>query len=294
MLDRRAFLTALPPTALAGRAFAAATPDFAAIERAAGGKLGVHVIDTATGATLGWRADSRFPFCSSFKAPLAAFVLWKAERGLLDLQAPVRYGEADLVGWSPVTRKHLAEGALPTRALCAAAVDYSDNGAANLLLAQVGGPGALTVWMRRTGDSAFQLTHNEPKLNYSKFGDPFDTTTPRAMAESFRRLALGDVLRPASRAQWVDWLRANTTGDKRLRAGLPAAWRVGDKTGTMDEGPWCSTVDIALAWPPSPVSSGRAPLVIAGFVTDHRDTGVGEKTLAEVARQVKTWASAHG
>ncbi|WP_174301589.1 class A beta-lactamase [Caulobacter sp. S45] len=288
-LDRRALLAAAPALILAAPVAAfAATPDFAALERATGGKLGVFVLDTGSARTLAWRADSRFPFCSSFKAPLAAFVLWKAERGALHLDQPVPYDEADLVGWSPVTRAHVAQGVLTVRELCAAAVDYSDNGAANLLLRLVGGPQALTAWMRQAGDPAFQLSHPEMQLNHSRFGDAIDTTTPRAMAESFRRLAFGDVLRPASRTRWIDWLVANTTGDKRLRAGLPAGWRVGDKTGTWNEG-WFSTVDIAVAWPPS-----RPPLVIAGFVTDHPSTAAGEAALAEVARQVGVWEQARG
>jgi beta-lactamase class A len=288
MTTRRALLAAAPLLAAPALARAAAPPNFAAIERACGGELGVFAIDTATGAAAGWRADSRFPFCSSFKAPLAALVLWKAERRDLSLDQPVHYSEADLIGWSPVTRQHVAQGVLTIRALCAAAMDQSDNGAANLLLKTVGGPSALTAWMRRSGDDAFSLAHTEMELNHSHFGDAADTTTPRAMAESFRRFAFGDVLTPASRAQWIDWLVANTTGDKRLRAGLPRGWRVGDKTGTWNEG-WFSTVDIALAWPP-----GRAPLVIAGFITDHPSTQAGEAALAEVARQVAAWAAGRG
>ena len=288
MIGRRALLAAAPWLALAGRAAAAATPDFAAIERASGGKLGVYVIDTGSGRTLAWRADSRFPFCSSSKAPLAAFVLSRVDHGLLRLDQPVRYTAADLLSYAPVTKAHVAQGFMPLGALCAAAVEYSDNTAANLLLKVVGGPGALTAWMRTIGDGAFQLSHNEPALNYSHFGDARDTTTPRAMAVSFRRFAVGDVLSPRSRVLLSGWLVANTTGAKRLRAGMPAGWRVGDKTGTWNEG-WFSTVDVAVAWPP-----GRAPLLIAGFVTDGTSTQTGEQALADVARQVAGWAAAHG
>ena len=289
IIDRRILLLAGPLLALAARASAAA-PDFAAVERATGGRLGVCVIDTGSGATLAWRADDRFPFCSSFKAPLAAFVLWKVERGELRLDGPLPFEASDLVAssYAPITRPRLAGPPMTVAALCAAAVEYSDNIAANAILRRVGGPAALTAWMRRVGDAGFQLTHTEPLLNRSRFGDAADTTTPRAMAESFRRLAFGPVLTPASRARWSGWLLANTTGDKRLRAGLPASWRVGDKTGTWNEG-WFSTVDIAIAWPP-----GRAPLVISGFVTDHPSTEAGETALAAVARQAAAWAQAHG
>jgi beta-lactamase class A len=250
----------------------------AAIERQSGGKLGVFAIDTGTGRTLAWRADQRFPFCSGFKAPLAAFVLAKADRGDLRLDQPVAYGAADMTStYAPITRQHVAEGAMTVEALCAAAVEYSDNIAANLLLRETGGPAALTGWMRATGDAAFELSHNEPKLNLSRLGDAHDTTTPRAMASSFRRFALGDVLSPASRVKFSGWLLANTTGAQRLRAGLPKDWRVGDKTGTWNEG-WFSTVDVAVVWP-----SQRPPWVIAGFVTDHASTVAGETALADVA-----------
>ena len=294
-LDRRRLLAAAPALALARPTLAQATgPDFAAIEGASGGKLGVFVMDTGSGRTLDWRGDSRFPFCSSFKAPLAAFVLWKADRGELRLDQPVRFAASDLTSsYAPITRPHLAEGAMSLEALCVAAVEHSDNIAANALLRTVGGPDVLTAWMRAHGDDSFQLSHSEPLLNHSRFGDATDTTTPRAMGRSFRRLALSDVLSPASRARWTGWLVANTTGDARLRAGLPATWRVGDKTGTWNEG-WFSTIDIALAWPPNLGLIARAPLVVSGFVTDHRSTAAGEAALAEVARQATAWALARG
>lgn len=293
-LHRRALLAlALPALALsgalAGSAVAGIAPDFAAIERATGGKLGVFVLDTGSSHTLAWRADERFPFCSSMKAPLAAYVLYKVDRGDLRLDQRIRYGQADLLSYyAPITRKHLSQGAMTVEALCAAAVDYSDNIAANLLLRETGGPAALTAWMRTSGDQAFQLTNTEPKLNRARLGEAQDTTTPRAMAASFRRFALGDRLSPASRALFTDWLVANTTGDKRIRAGLPAGWRVGDKTGTWNEG-WFSTIDIAIAWPP-----GRAPVILSGFVTDHPSTAAGEAALAEVARQTAAWITARG
>jgi len=284
----RRMLLATAPVLLKPKITLAAEPDFARIERQSAGKLGVFAVDTATGRTLAWRADQRFPFCSCFKAPLAAFVLSKVDRGELRLDQPVSYGAADVLSsYAPITRQHLADGAMTVEALCAAAVDYSDNIAANLLLRETGGPAALTAWMRATGDTAFELRHNEPKLNLSRLGDAHDTTTPRAMASSFQRFALGDVLSPASRTRFTAWLVANTTGGRRLRAGLPEGWRVGDKTGTWNEG-WFSTIDAALVWPP-----GRAPWIIAGFVTDSANTAAGETALAQVGALVAE-AFAHG
>ena len=286
LVTRRALLKAVPALALTSRCMAL-TPalDFATIERESGGKLGVFVLETKTGRTQAWRPDERFPFCSSFKAPLAAFVLWKTDHQELRLSDDVYYDAADLLPYAPVTRAHVAEGRLSVAELCAAAVQLSDNTAANLLLRQTGGPDALTAWMRSQGDPAFCLSDTEPKLNLARIGDIKNTTTPRAMAESYRRFVFGDVLTRTSRNKLASWLVANTTGDKRLRAGLPATWRIGDKTGTFNEG-WFSTVDVGVAWP----GSGSS-LVIVGMLTDTPDTRRAENALAQVGHEAAAWHS---
>ncbi|MFC7208647.1 class A beta-lactamase [Comamonas endophytica] len=190
------------------------------------------------------------------------------------------YGQADLLSYAPVAREHAGRGFMTVQALCAAAVELSDNTATNLLLKLTGGPQALTAWMRSQGDPEFDLSDNEPGLNLARFGDRRNTTTPRAMCASYRRFAFADALAPASRERLRAWLIASPTGAKRLRAGLPSNWQAGDKTGTFN-GPWFSTIDVAIAMPPE-----RAPIVIAAFVTDTPDTATAERAMVEVARKV--------
>lgn len=259
----------------------------AAIEDGFDGRVGVFAIDTADGATLGRRADERFPMCSSFKAVLAAAVLARsqAQPGLLAEQ--VHYTRADLLAHSPVTERHLVQG-MTVAALCEATVQTSDNAAANLLLARVGGPAGLTAFMRRIGDAQFRLDRWELELNSSLPGDPRDTTTPRAMAQSLQRLVLGDALGPAQRAQLADWMRGTVTGAQRIRAGLPAGWAVGNKTGTSGVGAYGSAIDVAVAWPP-----GRAPLVLAVFTTRHAAGAPAlDAPIAQAARVAAEWTAA--
>ncbi|MDN7999231.1 class A beta-lactamase PEN-A22 [Burkholderia multivorans] len=234
---------------------------FAALERAAGGRLGVCAIDTATGRRALHRADERFPFCSTFKAMLGAAVLAQsvAHPGLL--QQRVTYGRSDLVNYSPVTERHVDTG-MTVAELCAATIQYSDNTAANELMKRIGGPAAVTAYARSIGDDTFRLDRWETELNTALPGDLRDTTTPAAMAASLRVLVLGDALPAAQRAQLIEWLRGNKVGDKRIRAGVPTAWRVGDKTGTGDYG---TTNDAGVLWPPS-----RAPIVLAVYYTQAR------------------------
>lgn len=238
-----------------------AAPRFAALERAAGGRLGVAAIDTHNGNLLEYRAEQRFAFCSTFKLMLTSAVLRRSatEAGLL--QQRLRYAKSDLVAYSPITEDHLDEG-MTVHDLCAAAMEYSDNTAANLLIKLLGGPAAVTGFARAIGDRTFRLDRWETELNTAIPDDPRDTTTARAMMHSLQAVALGEALAQPQRDQLQQWLLANTTGDERIRAGVPAGWRVGDKTGSGNYG---VSNDIAVLWPP-----GRQPIVLVVYFSQPR------------------------
>ena len=230
----------------------------AALEASAHGRLGMAAFDTVDGSRLDYRSDERFPFCSTFKLMLVAAILARAAGQIALLDQRLHYRKSDLAHYSPISEKHVADGMTVTE-LCAAAIQYSDNTAANLLMKILGGPAAVTAFARTLGDIEFRLDRWEPELNTAIPGDFRDTTTPAAMAHSLQRLTLGEVLTPLLRAQLLGWLRGNTTGNTRIRAGVPASWQVGDKTGTGDYG---STNDVAILMPPN-----RAPLFLALYFT---------------------------
>jgi len=254
-------LSALPALAAQGKT----TPDrgkaqLAALEQSAGGRLGLFALDTAHGAELSFRATERFPVCSTGKLFAISAILKRSEHDAALLSRRVVYGREDVEksGYAPITRQHVATG-MTVAALCAAAMQYSDNAAMNLLMRQLGGPAVVTAFARSIGDATFRLDRWEPELNSAIPGDVRDTSTPAAMAASLRRLALGAALAPEQRGQLVAWMKGNTTGDKRLRAGVPAGWVVGDKTGTGDYG---TSNDLGVLGPP-----GRAPIVVAAYFT---------------------------
>jgi beta-lactamase class A len=247
--DRRTLLAALPGLILAPRAQAAAGPPppaLAAYERASGGRVGLYARNLQSGATLAWRADERFVMCSTFKASAAACTLARVDRGQERLDAVVPFGPADLMDYAPAAKAHVGEGGMTVEAMCQAAVELSDNTCANALLHRLGGPAALTAFWRAAGDGVTRLDQDEPMLNRTPLGRPENTTTPRAMAGVLQRLVLGDTLKPASRARLTEWMVNCKTGDKRLRAGLPRTWRIGDKTGNNGKD---AAGDIAVAWP---------------------------------------------
>ena len=249
----------------------------AAIEQHVAGRLGVAVLDSGSGRRIEHRSAERFPMCSTFKFLLAAAVLQRVDLKQERLERRIAYGRSDLLEYAPIARQRVQEGGMSLSDLCAAAVEYSDNTAANLLLKVLGGPGAITRYAASLGDPVTRLDRTEPTLNEALPGDERDTTSPSAMLNNLRAVLLGKALSPASREQIQGWLIANTTGDSRLRAGLPAGWKAGDKTGTGERG---STCDIAILWPP-----GRSPILVAAYLTDSTAPAAERNAaLAEVGR----------
>jgi beta-lactamase class A len=229
-------------------------------ETALGARVGAAVLDTANGETWGYRADERFPLDSTHKAFACAALLAKVDAGEIALDRSVSIAVADLVANSPITEK-LTAPQKPTLAdMCAAALAVSDNTAANVVLAALGGPAGVTAFFRRLGDSTSRLDRTETALNEATPGDPRDTTTPAAVVADLDKILLGDVLKPASRARLTDWMKGDRVAAPLLRAALPPGWTIADKTGAGGHG---SRGIVAVIWPP-----GRAPLVAAVYISE--------------------------
>lgn len=251
----------------------------AALERKHGGRLGVAILDTGNGRRAGHRADERFLMCSTFKLLAVAAVLARVDRGVEQLDRRIVFGKESVLAWAPVTTHRVGAPGMSVAELCQAATTVSDNTAANLLLASLGGPAAVTSYVRGLGDPLTRLDRIEPELNVGAPGDVRDTTTPNAMLADLRALLLGNALSATSRRQLAEWLRATRTGADKLRAGVPGDWQVGDKTGSGAHG---ESNDIAIIWPPQ-----RKPLLVTAYYTAASADGTGrDAVLAEVGRIV--------
>jgi beta-lactamase class A len=235
---------------------------FAELERASGGRLGLFAFNTATGEQAGYRANERFALCSTFKAILVAAVLYRAGKSdaLLAKRLAVSAAATAQAGYSPITSQRVGRS-MTVAELSAATLQYSDNAAANLLLNELGGPSAVTDFARLLGDEIFRLDRIEPYLNSAEPGDERDTTTPAAMGETLHKLLISNGLPALQHDRFENWLKGNTTGDKRLRAGVPVGWNVGDKTGT---GSYGTTNDIGILYPPE-----GAPWIVAVYFTQN-------------------------
>lgn len=290
-LDRREVVAgglALAGLAAGGcstRPVASKTPDFAsrlrAIESASGGTLGAEFLDVATGRSNGINTDVRFAHASSFKLSLAAMLLARHAARQEDADRLVRWTESEMMRPDSFTRPNLATGA-SLRELARATQTTSDNPAANIILRELGGPGALTQFWRSIGDDVSRLDRNEPTVNLVPPGEVRDTTTPAAMARTVAKIVYGDVLPEAERAELKGWMVNTVTGLGRVRAGLPEEWLAGDKTGTgLTEGTGGTYIDIGFVEAP-----GRTPVTFAVYYrppgTDSSYDRVHEAPLARV------------
>ena len=262
----------------------------AALEKRAGGRLGVALLNTGSGRLVGHRLHERFGLCSTFKLALAAETLRKVDQGVLRSDQWVPFGKADMVPHSPISSQYLARGGTTVLALAEAMQTTSDNVAANLLLKLLGGPAAFTELLRLAGDTVTRVDRTEPELNRVGPGEVRDTTTPHAMARTVQRQLTGGWLKPDSERLLIGWMEATQTGTKRLRAGFPRGWRSGDKTGTGSaEGMADKYNDIAIAWPP-----GKPALIVTAYYEaaarqGDRAADDNQAVLAEVGRIATVW-----
>ena len=245
-----------------------------ALEHNYGGRLGVAILDTTNGNRIAHRGDERFLICSTFKLLLTAAILKRVDNGEEFLQRRITFDKSAILQWAPVTGLNVGGPGMSILELCEATMIMSDNTAANLLLETIGGPAAITTYARTLGDTKTRLDHIEP-LNGIQHGDE-DTTTPWSMLENMKKIMLGDALSVRSRARLVRLFEMNQTGAQALKAGLPANWRIGDKTGAASD----TRNDIAVITPPH-----RKPLLVAAYYTNDKvASAIHKEVLAEVGK----------
>ena len=253
------------------------TSRISTLESKSSGRIGVSVVSANGTPLFSYRANERFAICSTFKVLLGAAILSRVDTNIESLDRAISYKSSDILDYAPITKENLSAGRMTVSELNAALIQYSDNTAANLLLDAIGGPKALTEYLRSIGDNITRLDRNEPSLNMNVAGDLRDTSTPNAMAETLQKILMDDYLSPASKEQLKAWMFGNTTGANKLRAGFDKFWIVGDKTGSGGNG---AINDVAIVFP-----IGVAPFVVVVFYTGSDSSNDAKSAvIAEVAR----------
>lgn len=230
------------------------------LEKGFDGRIGIYAINTNNNQIIAYRADERFPLQSTIKFMGVAALLKQSDSDKNLLQEKIHYTKNDLMVWHPITGKYVNNG-MTLEALSEAAMSYSDNPAMNLIMKKLGGPKAVTDFAHSIGNKTFNIEHYEGDLN-SNPTDKQDTSTPKEMAISLQKLTLGNILTKPQRTKLITWMKNNTTGYKRIRAGVPIGWIVADKTGS---GIYGIANDIGIMW--SPLCK---PIVLAIYTVQNK------------------------
>lgn len=242
------------------------------IARGFDGKVGIAVVKAGCKWEVGARAHELFPQQSVSKLWVSLAVLDAVERGKLDLQRDVLIQPADLTLFNQPLRGEVLEKGRAVRSvhsLMSAALSQSDNTANDRLLWTVGGPNVVRKVLRDKGISEIRFGPGERLLQSQVAGltwsqdmalgrnfeqararlpkdvrqaaldryvaDPLDGASPAAIARAMARLASGQLLAPETTTVMVDILSRTRSGPMRLKAGVPAGWKVYHKTGTGQE-----------------------------------------------------------
>lgn len=221
-------------------------------------RVGVSIYDVAANDKWSYNGDSNFPLMSTFKTLACAKLLADVEKGVESFETSVVINASSLISWSPVTEK-LVDQTFTLKQACAATMIMSDNTAANIVLAGINGPKALTQFLRSIGDNVTRLDRIEPDLNEALDGDERDTTTPNAIVVTLHKLLFGTVLSQASKAQLKQWMMDTKVSDSLLRSVLPESWSIADRSGA---GGYGSRGITAVVW-----SEKRSPIIISIYLT---------------------------
>ncbi|MCP4177894.1 MAG: class A beta-lactamase [bacterium] len=248
---------------------------FKNIESRYGVKLGVAAINSADNKKIQYNAVDRFPFCSTGKVFVVSSVLSKSmnDPNILNKKIKISSQAVEESGYAPITKKYIGKNMSVTE-LCKAAIEYSDNAATNLLVENFVNRDGVNNYVKSLGDNTFRLDRSEPSLNSAIPGDIRDTTTPMAMATSLNKLVLGNSLKNKQKELLITWLKGNTTGDKKIRAGVPNDWAVGDKTGG---GSYGVNNDIGVVWP----QNGKPIVIVLFSRTNNKDAKRNDKVIVD-------------
>ncbi|MBS9920589.1 CARB family carbenicillin-hydrolyzing class A beta-lactamase [Vibrio alginolyticus] len=233
--------------------------DISLLEQQTSSRIGVSVWDTQADERWDYRGDERFPLMSTFKTLACAKMLSDMDSGKLSKNATAKVDERSIVVWSPVMDKLAGQNTRIEHA-CEAAMLMSDNTAANLVLNEIGGPKAVTMFLRTIGDKATRLDRIEPRLNEATPGDSRDTTTPNAILNTLRTLVEGETLSYESRVQLKIWMQDNKVSDSLMRSVLPTGWSIADRSGAGGHG---SRGINAIIW-----KENHRPVYISIYVTE--------------------------
>jgi beta-lactamase class A len=261
-----------------------------AIARTAPGRLGIAVVDVATGERFTVHGDEAFPLASVAKLAIATVAFRMSDQRKLDLDERIAVTRGDLRHDSDLADDHPRGASFALWELIRAMLVSSDNTASDVVLRRVGGPSIVTDVLRRLNIRNLTVRKSEAELaadvrakrRFARGGE--NAGTPNALADLLVGIATQRYTLVDSTNEFLLDLDDVVTGRRRLRAGFPAALRLAHKTGTSAtiDGTTDATNDAGIVTLPD----GRRIAVVALLAESGSDEPFREAVLARVARAV--------
>ncbi|MEO7635230.1 MAG: serine hydrolase [Sphingomicrobium sp.] len=178
--------------------------------------VGIAALDLTSGQSVSIKGDVAFPMASTVKVAVAALYLAQVDHGRRSLDDTI--------------------DGVSARSLMDRMLTHSDNRATDILLADLGGPHALDVWLSDNGVRGLRVDRTIAQLLNAKrdLWDRRDSSTPLAMVELLRKIYRAELIKPASRNYLLGVMAHCQTGKNRLKALLPFGTPVEHKTGTLN------------------------------------------------------------
>ena len=232
----------------------------------AGGTVGVRVLHIESGHKLALNPSDHFPMASTCKVAIAVRLLKLIDKEHVALHQMIELTQHDLSPGSGIIGSHLYHPGvtMSVHNLLETMLTVSDNTATDVLLNLIGGPKAVTDFLRASGIEGMRIDRSIKSLLADAYGlsgfmsfqrfkeyvntstaesqkaavetflaDPRDTSTPDAMVSLLERIYHRELLKEESTELLLDIMQRCQTGESRLRSMLPPGTVVSNKTGTL-------------------------------------------------------------
>ena len=227
-----------------------------------------------------------YPMQSTFKFPLAMYILDNVDKGKLKLTQKVHINKADLHKntWSPLRDKYPDGNVdLTITELLDYTVSKSDNNTCDILFRLAGGPKVVDKYIHGLGVKDIAIVATEAQMGAAWKVQYSNWTFPESMTILLDGLYNKRFLSESSSSLLMKLMTESANSDKRIKGMLPKSTKVAHKTGTSGtdkDGMTAATNDVGIITLPN----GKH-LAIAVYVCDSKETAeMNEQIIAEVAK----------
>jgi beta-lactamase class A len=296
------------------------------ITAAVRGTVGICAQHIDTQHRIAYNADTQFPMASVFKLPVAVYLLTLVDRGLLQLDQLIDVQPSDISPGSGMIQSLLFHPGLQLSLanLLELTLVISDNTASDVLLRVVGGPPAVTQFLREHNLHAIRVDRFTKHLVADKYGlgevappgewsleryrtrfeqltaaelsaaafsaDERDSMTPVAMTDLLVKIATPGLLGARQRSLLLEIMQRCQTGTGAIKGMLPPETPVAHKTGTLAE---VVANDVGIVTLPDGAGQLAIAVCVASPEAQSDPAAVCQRVIAHTARAVYDYYRFH-